>query len=408
MFLFYQVLVHLARWVLPLAAPFHPRLRAWLEGRKQPVQKKISGAPVWFHCASLGEFEQARPLIELIKQSTDKPVLLTFFSPSGYRVRKNYAFADQVEYLPLDTPAQAHHFVNTFSPCLLILVKYDFWYNHLRACYRRQIPVILISGLFRPGQYFFRWYGRPFLHLLRELDHFFVQDQQSAQWLRMHGFTQVTQAGDTRIDRVMRLPQENKSFIQIEEFAGAHPLWIWGSTWPEDEALLFPLVKDLLSAGWKVIIAPHDIGEDHLVRMEKLCPVTLTRISSFHHGTPAEILLVDNIGLLAYLYRYARLVYIGGGFGRGIHNVLEPMAFAVPVIFGPQYQEFKEAMFLVDHAAGRSVRQLAELQEAWHYFQDDLNYQQAQEMIRNYLQEHAGATSRIYTYLAPRLAAKNG
>lgn len=404
MLFFYQVLLLIVRWLLPVAALWHPRLKAWYQGRQIPLKNRLSTAPLWFHCSSLGEFEQARPLIEMIKQRTNRPVLLTFFSPSGYTVRKDYAFADQVEYLPLDTPLNARHFINLFQPRLLVLVKYDFWYNHMLACYQKRIPVILISGLFRPKQYFFRWYGRPFLQLLKGLDHCFIQDRQSKQLLEEHGFTQVTLAGDTRVDRVLRIPDENKSFVQIEEFAGGHPVWIWGSTWPEDENLLYALIPELVAAGWKIIIAPHDIQEAHLEDIEKRCPSDLIRMSLFSHGQSAPVLMVDNIGLLAYLYRYARLVYIGGGFGRNIHNVLEPMAYTVPVIFGPKYRQFREAEYLVKNKAGLTVTDHQELRRAYQFYQIPAVYQEAQNHIRSYLAENAGATTRIYDYLAPRLS----
>lgn len=403
MFFLYQVLMQLVSWCLPLAAPFNRRLKAWLQGRTQPVSNKLHGSPVWFHCASLGEFEQARPLIEVIKQRTAKPVLLTFFSPSGYNIRKDYTYADQVEYLPLDTVQNARAWVTLFNPALLVLVKYDFWYNYLQACRQHGIPIVLISGTFRAEHYFFRWYGHSFLQFLRDFDHCFVQDHRSEVLLREAGVSQVTQVGDTRVDRVLHLPNEDRRLILIEEFGGTYPIWIWGSTWPEDESLFYQVAPELLSAGWKIILAPHDISEKHLRAIEQLSPVTLTRLSQFKHGQMGSAFLVDNIGLLAYLYRYARLVYIGGGFGRNIHNVLEPMAFAVPVIFGPKYHQFREAVYLVETGAGKSVSDPAGLRHAWQVYQDEITYRQAQTDIRHYLTENEGATTRIYTYLASRL-----
>lgn len=403
MFFLYQVLIQLAGWIIPLAAPFNRRLQAWWHGRSRPITNKLPGPPVWFHCASLGEFEQARPLIEVIKARTAKPILLTFFSPSGYIVRKDYTYADQVEYLPLDTSRNASTWLTIFNPSLLILVKYDFWYNHLRACQRRGIPIMLISGTFRPDHYFFRWYGLPFRRIIGGFEHCFVQDEQSAALLQGAGVSRVTRVGDTRVDRVLHLPQEDRRLILIEEFSGAHPVWIWGSTWPDDEALFFQLAPELLLAGWKVILAPHDISEQHLRTIEELSSVPLTRLSRFSHGQNASALLVDNIGLLAYLYRYARLVYIGGGFGRNIHNVLEPMAFAAPVIFGPKYHQFREAVYLVETGAGKSVSDGLSLKQAWQFYQSEAHYREAQLNIRRYLDENGGATTRIYTYLAPRL-----
>ncbi|WP_421941106.1 3-deoxy-D-manno-octulosonic acid transferase [Pedobacter sp.] len=349
---------------------------------------------VWFHFASLGEFEQGRPVLEKLKsQYPDKKIVVTFFSPSGYEIRKNYALAE-VFYLPIDTPGHAKRFIEAINPEMAIFTKYEFWHFYFKVLKARNIPLYLISGIFRESQSFFKWYGGFYRNILKAVTYFFVQNEESERLLKSIGLQNVVINGDTRFDRVFENAASPKSLPEIERFIGYSPTFVCGSTWPEDEKLLATL--PLKYPDWKFIIAPHEIHESHIDSIVKLFPVGSLRFSNYKNATMAEvnsnILIIDNIGMLSSLYQYGKLAYIGGGFGAGIHNTLEAAAFGLPVIFGPKYDKFQEAKDLIALAAAKSISSEQELQQA---FADFSNNQAAKLAAKKYVADKKGATDAI-------------
>ncbi len=325
----------------------------WISGRRD-WRRKIAGkfSPddrvVWFHCASLGEFEQGRPLISLVREKhPDYKILLTFFSPSGYEKRKDYADADQVMYLPLDTPSNAKAFLELVPVEKAVFIKYELWLNFLKWMKRKRIPVYLVSAYFTPTQLFFRWYGKWYRSFLNYFTHIFVQESGSEKILKTHGICHVTVAGDTRFDRVVEISRSAAENPLVEAFAGSAPLVIAGSTWEKDESLI-RFAYGALKGQSKWIIAPHEPDAKNIQRLRRWFPDHLL-YSALGTGEPqgeADLLIVDTIGHLSSLYRYGSIAVIGGGFGKGIHNILEATAAGLPVIFGPNYHRFREAVEL--------------------------------------------------------------
>lgn len=412
----YTLGIYLFSFVMRIAALFHPKARAWVEGRRgwRRKQKSASNAPaplLWIHCASLGEFEQGRPVIEGLKaQLPQLRVLLTFFSPSGYEVRKDYAQADHVHYLPLDTPANAKAFLDIWQPDIAVFVKYEFWYNHLQALQRRQIPVLLIAGLFRPGQLFFRPYGKPFRRVLRGFGHLFVQNEASARLLSAYGLEQHTTAGDTRIDRVWQIARAAPQNTVVEAFAQQHPVLVIGSSWPEDERHLLPFLNEYLPADWKAILAPHQIGESHLRDIEAGLQLPCLRYSaaaSSEAEEKARVMIIDNIGMLSGLYQYGRIAYIGGAFGSGLHNTLEPIAFGLPVLFGPKYDKFEEARYLVEAGGGFVVRDSAAVRQQFQQLLMPDVYRQAAQAARQYIERNRGASQVAVAAIMERISPES-
>lgn len=311
---------------------------------------------IWFHCASLGEFEQARPLIEKIKSENPTfEIILTFFSPSGYEMRKNYTYADAVLYLPNDSAANAKSLVNVIQPDLVFWVKYEFWHYYLSEIRKMGIPLYLVSAIFRADQIFFKPYGNFFRKILKNFTQIYVQDENSVSLLQSIGIKNAQAVGDTRIDRVVQISEQPKNLPLIELFVGNSFTLVAGSTWQPDEEILIPYVNS--ASDLKLIIAPHEITESHLQRIESLAKRKTIRYSKASSETIqfADILIIDNIGMLSNLYRFGQIAYIGGGFGTGIHNTLEPAAFGIPVVFGPKYKKFAEANTLVSDGAFFSI-----------------------------------------------------
>lgn len=408
----YTIGIYIYAGVIRLAALWNTKAQQWVSGRqlinKQLAafnQKVTSGAPrIWIHCASLGEFEQGRPLIEKIKH--DYPniqLILTFFSPSGYEIRKNYPMADLICYLPLDTPGRAKTFVAELKPDLVIFVKYEFWRHHLHALHRAGTPTLLISAIFRPDQVFFKSYGFWYRRLLSYFQHIFTQDAASGELLKTIGVQHSSRAGDTRVDRVLQLKEQAGTFPEITQFVADTPVWIAGSTWPVDEAMLFPFWENHLPDHWKIIIAPHDIAEDHIEQIETRSGLPTIRYSKLalekKESKRAKVLIIDNIGMLSALYQYGRLAYIGGGFGKAIHNLLEPIAFRLPVIFGPKHQKFQEALALKNSGGGFSIEGKEDLLRVWEQLQEENAYQRASEAAIGYLIQSQGSTLKILQYL---------
>jgi len=353
---------------------------------------------VWFHAASLGEFEQGRPVIEQLKrEKPETKILLTFFSPSGYEIRKNYAGADIVSYLPLDVPGNAWYFVNLVKPSKAIFIKYEFWPNYLLALQAENIPVVSISAIFRPEQVFFKDYGKWYKKLLLTFQHIFVQDKFSKELLQAHGINNVTVAGDTRFDRVYDLYQQAKQLPLIEEFVkGAERVIVAGSSWPKDEELLVQYLR--LHPDVKLIMAPHEVHNSHIAEISKLLDGKFVRYSdaTAENVKSTNCLVVDIIGILSSIYRYANVTYIGGGFGVGIHNTLEAAVYGLPVVFGTNYQKFREARELIAIGGAFSISNYVTLEAQFDLLLKDNN---AGKIAGEYVKSNTGATEMILKVL---------
>ncbi len=388
------------------------KARSWVQGRRhwakryayawQRLNPDQKAPTVWVHCASLGEFEQGRPLIETLRETyPGLKIVLSFFSPSGYEIRKQYPIADYVCYLPTDTLRNARLFVNLFQPNLVIFVKYEFWLHYLHTLHEQRIPTLLVSAVFRSQQIFFRPWGGMFREVLLHFRHIFVQNRVSQQLLKTLGLSNYSLAGDTRVDRVAQIAGGAPVFPLIDAFANDYSILIGGSTWPPDEAILLPFINEHLPAAWKVIIAPHDIGESHIQQIEKRLSKKVVRYSQASQKSvaSAQVLLIDNIGMLAALYRYGRIAYIGGGFGAGIHNTLEPIAFGLPVVFGPRYHKFTEALHLVQQGGAFAIQNASDFQRVFSELSSDTFYAIAASNARAYVHQNQGATARILDFI---------
>ena len=351
----YNLIIYLYLCGVAIVSLFNEKVRKMWRGEREAIRilkEKVdpNAKYVWFHAASLGEFEQGRPLMEqLRREHPEYKILLTFFSPSGYEVRKNYEGADIITYLPLDTITNARRFLRTIRPVMAFFIKYEFWYNYLHILKHRQVPVFSVSSIFRPDQVFFKWYGRQYSPVLKCFTHFFVQNEVSKELLAKIGITAVSVVGDTRFDRVLQIKEAAKQLPVVEAFTnGAPNVFVAGSSWPPDEEIFikyFNAHKD-----WKLIIAPHVIGEDHLKQIERLLEgrriVRYTEAEKANALGDAEVLIINCFGLLSSIYHYGNVAYVGGGFGVGIHNLLEAAVWDVPVFFGPNNQKFQEAQGL--------------------------------------------------------------
>lgn len=384
-----------------IASLFNRKARLWKEGRKNLFDKLRSVAAddtIWVHCASLGEFEQGRPLIEKIKEKYPRyKILLTFFSPSGYEIRKNYPLADAVTYLPLDTRRNAKRFISIVKPTKAYFIKYEFWYFFLKELKKNNIPVYLVSANFRENQIFFRWYGQWYKKILFLFTHIFVQHASSAELLKRHGIAHCSVSGDTRFDRVCEIAARAKEDTAIEVFKQNKSVLIAGSTWPEDEKLLVRLINECANP-LRYIIAPHEIHPFHLDALQAALTKRSVRYSQAinQKKIDADVLIIDNIGMLSSLYRYGTIAYIGGGFGKGIHNILEAAVFGMPVLFGPRYHKFNEAIELAQEGGAFPVDNYAELTSRVNLLithPDQLA--RAGEIARHYVQKNKGATEKI-------------
>ena len=374
-------------------------LRGWHHWRE--VLTKLDGRPVvWFHAASLGEFEQARPVLESYQERhPGQQVLLTFFSPSGYEVRKNYPKAQAVCYLPPDLPLTVRHFVGHINNLQAVFfVKYDFWFNYLSLLRRRRVPTYIFSAIFRPGQYFFKPWGRWFIGQIKACyTHIFVQNEESLQLLRSHRVDQCSIAGDTRFDRVHQIAAAAERDERVERWLYGYDgkVLVGGSTWPPDEQLIAETVK-----GIRLILAPHVISEEHLKQIETLFPDS-ARYSQIENGKSPQVLIIDNIGMLSKLYRYADVAYIGGGFGVGIHNILEAVTFGKPVLFGPNYHKFKEANDIIARGGGFSFSKPQDLETRLTTLLSDADaYHKATDACTTYMTENLGSTEIILNTIA--------
>lgn len=393
--LLYTALVHLAAFFNVKKAVL------WVKGRenwRERYQFKETGPVLWLHAASLGEFEQGRPVLEAIRQQFPHwQIVLTFFSPSGYEIRKNYTGADVILYLPTDTRENARDFLNFIKPNLVIFVKYEFWANYLGQIKAQGIPAFLISAVFRPGQPFFKFWGTFWRKMLNCFSAIYVQNQQSADLLRRIGYTDVIISGDTRIDRVLQIAASAPENEPVRSFAHECPVIVVGSSWPADEAVIVPAINHPKFQHFRWIIAPHIPSEAHLIALESRLSVPFIRYSNINAPVTAKIrvMIIDNIGLLNTLYRYGRIAYIGGGFGKSIHNTLEPAAFGLPVIFGPKYQRFDEARAFVSEKGAFPVKNSNDFNAVLKYLEHPGHYQTASKAVRAYLENSQGATSQV-------------
>jgi 3-deoxy-D-manno-octulosonic-acid transferase len=408
----YNLAIFLTSILLPIVAIFNKKLKLFVDGRKQSFSKieaLKNKKVIWFHAASLGEFEQARPIIEQIKnQDKSYKILVTFFSPSGYEIRKDYALADVVCYLPLDTEKNAKKFINKINPKLAVFIKYEFWPNLLNELKNKEIPTILVSGILREKQLFFKSYGGFMRKSLEAFHHFFVQDANSEKLLNSINFNNVTVAGDTRFDRVSKILEQDNHLDFISAFKDHKYTFVAGSTWQEDEELLVNYINNKASENEKFIIAPHTIKSDSIVALQKsinkksilYSDVISNSVEKSLELKDCQIFIIDTIGILTKIYAAADLAYVGGGLKTGLHNILEPATFGIPVIIGHKYDKFKEAVDLVKIGGCISIKNQQEFTENLEHLKNDANFRKLTGTInKKYIEDNLGATKLIMNYI---------
>jgi 3-deoxy-D-manno-octulosonic-acid transferase len=409
----YNLAIYLYLIGVAIYSRFNEKVRKMWRGERDAFrilreQVDPNARYVWFHAASLGEFEQGRPLIEQMKREhPDIKILLTFFSPSGYEVRKNYEGADIICYLPLDTITNARRFLRTIRPEMAFFIKYEFWYNYLHILKHRNVPVYSVSSIFRDGQVFFQWYGRQYGKVLKCFTHFYVQNEKSKELLEKIGLTNVTITGDTRFDRVLQIKEQAKQLLIETNVLQQAPnsqkpkVFIAGSSWAPDEDIFIKYFNE--HRDWTLIIAPHVIDEDHLQQIEKkLEGWNITRYTNLTSPLApwkvggGKALIINCFGLLSSIYRYADVTYVGGGFGVGIHNTLEAAVWDVPVIFGPNNMKFHEAQGLKACEGGFEITNYEDFEQLMNRFESDADYlKKAGQQAGNYVKQMSGATKRI-------------
>ena len=402
MLLVYNFGILLFGVIIRIFALFNPKARRWVVGRKgqqKNIQEHVAGVEpiVWVHCASLGEFEQGRPLIDEIKlKYPQKKILLTFFSPSGYDVRKDYKNADYVYYLPLDTFRNAKRFINSVNPEIVFFIKYEYWYNLLRILNRKNIPVYFVSAIFRPDQLFFKSYGKWYRKLLRMATHFFIQNELSASLLDSIHISNYTITGDTRFDRVAHVAENVKSLPVVESFVENYPIIVAGSTWKAEEALLKQYIR--VNPTVKIILVPHELENGSVDRiMQQYGDLSIKySLANQQNVIGKRVLVVDCYGILTSLYQYGKIAVVGGGFGVGIHNVLEAATFGMPIVFGPNYEKFNEAVDLVNQNSAFAVNNIEEFNTVLnHLLKHDDIAQKIGKLTEAYVQNNIGATKQI-------------
>lgn len=395
--------MYLYQKAIGVAALHNPKARQWRDGRRgifERLSQSIgdSDRVVWVHCASLGEFEQGRPIIERIReQRPDLKILLTFFSPSGYEIRKNYTGADYIFYLPIDRKRYARRFLDIVKPEVAIFIKYEFWLNYLSELRRRKIATYVVSAIFRRDSIFFRPWGGAWRKALGTFTTLFVQNEESKTLLGELQMRNVIVAGDTRFDRVAAIAKAAKRVETVERFRGDSPLFVAGSTWGPDEELLIELINDNPSI--RFVVAPHEMDETrikHIIDTVKGGAVRYTQTDDNTQFDATQVLILDTVGILSSVYGYARWSYIGGGFGVGIHNTLEAATFGLPIAFGPKYQKFKEARDMVALGAAQSIRSAEELKAWFKPLRDDADHLAAtSRKAKEYTERNLGATELI-------------
>ena len=403
---FYTTGVFIYGFGIKIASLFNSKARLWVEGRRGLLAKAEALVPndgrpcVWVHASSLGEFEQARPVMELIRAAYPKYRLVaTFFSPSGYEIRKNCADADAVLYMPLDTPRNVSRFLDVLKPRVALFVKYDFWFNALAELRKRNVPTFIFSTIFRPSQYFFKPYGRWFCSQLGSFTHFFVQNEESVSLLQKAGFENVTKSGDTRFDRVVKIASTAAENACVERFIDGKTVVVAGSSWPEDEKLLHHFFTTTLH-DIKLIIAPHETDKAHVEQIKRLfgeTAVCYTELQSEQNIYKRKVLIINTIGILSSLYRYSHIAYIGGGFGKGLHNILEAVVYGTPVCFGPNHHKFQEAKDILALGGGALVltaEGLSNIMDNW--LSDNALWQSASDVCLDYTRSNQGSAEKIF------------
>lgn len=416
MIFFYNLVLWALRWGANLGALLNTKASQFVKGRRgifKHLRKdfvNVQAPVIWIHCASLGEFEQGRPIIESIKkESPHYKILLTFFSPSGYEVRKNYAHADFVYYLPWDTAKNAKRFVDITNPAIAIFVKYEFWHHFACAIRKNNIPLISVSAIFRNDQLYFQWYGNFYRHILKNFQHFFVQNHESKKLLKSIGIDVVTVAGDTRFDRVMQVVDRAEEIPLARKFKAEQKTFVVGSCWPEDLEVLTPFINEQRQ-GIKFILAPHEVTESSLSSIEKSLMVKHIRFSradSFADLEDYTVLIIDNIGMLSKLYRYGEFAFVGGAFGKGLHNILEAACYGIPIFFGnTNYEKFKEATDLINRGGAFDVSDYRDFIAKYEMINIPENFMLACEVTRSYVEENLGATEKIMSYCRELISQK--
>lgn len=422
--LLYDLFLVLYSASIRIASSWNSKAKKWVDGRKniiETIRHQLLSSPngnvVWMHCSSLGEFEQGRPLLEELRTlNPGSEIVLTFFSPSGYEVMKDYKGADHIFYLPMDSPSNATKFLDAVQPSLVLWVKYEYWFYYLEELKQRKIPTILVSGIFRKNQPFFKWYGVIWKKMLRSFSHFFVQNEESKELLASLGFKDnVSITGDTRFDRVLEIAEKFQPVPFIEEFCGSSKVIVAGSTWEEDEIELLHFVK--ANPGIKFIIAPHEINEENLndVKEEFTGSVFYSALKKNYQQTndqpppTTNVLIIDNIGMLSRLYKYADVTYVGGGFGEdGVHNVLEAAVYGKPVVFGPVFEKFYEAIGLVNSEGGISISGPIGLEAVLNeLLNNEPDRMRRGEAARKYVFANAGATRKIMQFIQEKRLLTN-
>jgi 3-deoxy-D-manno-octulosonic-acid transferase len=404
MILLYKAGIFIYSLLIRLYSVFNEKAKLFVTGRKnweQNLTSKIDSKSkyIWFHCSSLGEFEQGRPVIEELKQQFPAyKIVLTFFSPSGYEIRKNYPLADIVAYLPMDTKSNAQTLLDIVKPEKAFFVKYEFWYFYISELKRKNIPLYIVSAIFRENQQFFKntpwglWYRK----ILFKVDHLFVQNEISGKLLKSIGLSNFTVTGDTRFDRVAAIARDSKKLPIVEKFKGNSLLIVAGSTWKPDEELLAAFINQ--SVGIKFIIAAHEVSAVNINRIHQLLKkpaISFSKVSESEIDK-YDVLIIDSVGLLSSLYRYGNIAYIGGGFGVGIHNILEAATFGLPVIFGPNYKRFKEAVDLISEGGAFSISKTEELRQTLNtLINDEKERQKASQICNFYVAKNVGSTTQI-------------
>jgi 3-deoxy-D-manno-octulosonic-acid transferase len=418
--LLYNLFLTLYAWGIKLASLWNPKARKWVKGRMgilttinnsfKNQSNSNHATTVWMHCASLGEFEQGRPLLEALKHNHSKvKIVLTFFSPSGYEVMKAYDGADFIFYLPMDSPGHAKKFLDAVNPTLVLWVKYEYWFYYLKELKNRQIPTMLVSGIFRKNQPFFKWYGAFWRKMLGSFTHFFLQNEASIKLLGDLGFNDnITLTGDTRYDRVLEIANNFKTVPYIDQFCGDNQVVVAGSTWEEDELELLHFVQ--VHPNIKFIIAPHEIDQPNLINLKTLFPDSILYSALGNKNIEStekpellpHVLIIDNVGLLSRLYHYATVAYVGGGFGAdGVHNVLEAAVYGKPVVFGPVYEKFDEAIGLLEAGGGFSIDAgPVKLESVLNgLLQHEMERKKTGDAARQFVLNNAGASQKIIEFL---------
>ena len=401
--LLYNICIALYAQIAKIIALWNPKAKQWVDGRKdifEHMARKINKADkvIWLHVASLGEFEQGRPIIEQVrKEHPEYKILLTFFSPSGYEIRRNYDGADYIFYLPIDTPQNVKRFLDIAHPEIAIFVKYEFWLNYLYELKARNVRTFVISAIFRADSVFFKWYGSRWRQALDSYEQIFVQNEESQALLHEIGFDNVTIAGDTRFDRVAAIAQAAKKIDIVERFKGDSRLFVAGSTWGPDEEILLPLINE--NRDIKFVVAPHEMDESRIERLMREVEGGAVRYTQLPSNfADSQVLVLDTVGLLSRVYGSAEWAYIGGGFGVGIHNILEAAVYGMPVAFGPKYRKFKEACDLKELGVGCSVKSAEELKAWFAELKTDADYlARLSAIAKVYVGQYKGVTEKIAT-----------